>query len=326
VQFFGPGHYQGLPPGVDRYLTDLGSFPAFARRTLAGTAAAADKVTLSANEEASFLGWPLLLFVIVAMVAMWRHTLVRALAANGLIFAAFSLGRNITIRGHKTPIPGPLRVLRHIPPFELTTATRYAMAIIPIVGVLLALACAALLRWSGADWRRRVAAVGLVVAVLLPIAPTPLTVTERPVPAFILSGEWRRYVDRDHTLVSVPLPRNDRMEGMRWAALTNIGFAIPRGYFMGPKSATDARSVWDPAPRPTSTLLASVAWTGKIPPISEQNRLDARADLRYWRAAVVVVVPTEKYAADLVTAVRALLGPGTYDEAGGVWLWDVRSL
>jgi hypothetical protein len=199
------------------------------------------------------------------------------------------------------------------------------MAIVPIVGVLLALACAALVRWSGADWRRRVAAVGVVAAVLLPIAPRPLTVSERPVPAFILSGEWRRYVDRDHTLVSVPLPRNDRMEGMRWAALTNIGFAIPRGYFMGPRSATDAGSVWDPAPRPTSTMLAWVAWTGKIPSISEQNRLDARADLRYWRAAVVVVVPTETHAADLVTTVTALLGPGTYDEAGGVWLWDVRS-
>jgi len=326
VQFFGPGHYRGLPPGVDRYITDLASYPAFARRTLVGSAAAADKVTMSANEEASFLGWPLLLFMIVAAVLMWRRTLVKALIANGLIFAALSLGPAITIHGHKTHIPGPLGVLRHIPPFELATATRYAMAVVAIVGVLLALACAALLRWAGPDWRRRVAAGGLVLAVLLPIAPKPLTVTERPVPAFILGGEWRKYVDRDHTLVSVPVPRNDRMEGMRWAALTNIGFAIPRGYFMGPKSPTDASSVWDPPPRPTSTMLAWVAWTGKIPPLTDLNRRQAVEDLRYWRAAVVVVVPVEKHAPELITAVTALLGPGTYDAAGGVWLWDVRSL
>ncbi len=326
IQFFGPGHYRGLPPGVDRYTTDLASLPAFARRTLAGSAPAAEKLTLSANEEASFLGWPLLIFTIVAAVAMWRRPLVRALVAIGVAGTLISLGPAITIAGHKTHIPGPLRVLRHVPPFELATATRYALVIVPVVGVLLALASAALFRFAGTD-RLRWAVVGAVLlAVLLPNAPVPLRVFDRPVPAFVTSGEWRRYVDDRHSLVPVPVPRNDQLEGMRWAGLAKVGFAIPRGYFIGPTSDTNPRAIWDPPLRPTSTMLHEVERTGKVPAITPADRLAAQADLRYWRAAVVVVSGTDKRVDALVATVNALLGPGTWDQAGGVWLWDVRSM
>jgi hypothetical protein len=217
-------------------------------------------------------------------------------------------------------------VLRHVPPFELATATRYALVIVPVVGVLLALACASLFRFAGTD-RLRWAVVGAVIlAVLLPNAPVPLRVFDRPVPAFITSGEWRRYVDDVHSLVPVPVPRNDQLEGMRWAGLATVGFAIPRGYFIGPTSDTNPHATWDPALRPTSTMLHEVERTGKVPAITQEDRLAAQADLRYWRAAVVVVSGTDKRVDALVGTVNALLGPGSWDEAGGVWLWDVRSL
>jgi hypothetical protein len=73
-------------------------------------------------------------------------------------------------------------------------------------------------------------------------------------------------------------------------------------------------------------MLVPVAKTGKVPPIGEAERADARADLRYWRAAVVVVSRTEPHADALVQTLTELIGPGTWDEAGGVWLWDVRAL
>jgi hypothetical protein len=324
VQFFGPGHYRGLPPGLDRFATDLASFPVFARRTLLGSARLADHVTLSANEEASFLGPPLFLFMIGAAVAMWRRTLVQALLVIVVIFTVLSLGPSVTVYGHHTHIPGPLRLLRHIPPFDLATATRYALVVVPVVGVLLALACAALLRWSAGDPRRRVLALALVGVALVPLLPKPIQVRDRPVPAFVSSGEWKRYVTGDRTLVPVPLPQNIHMDGMRWAALSNADFAIPRGYFMGPTSMANDRNAWNPAPRPTATLLGTVALTGKVPTISDVDRAAAQVDLRYWRAAIVVVSLTEREAPALVATVTALLGPGTWDEAGGVWRWDVR--
>jgi hypothetical protein len=325
VQFFGPGHYHGLPPGVERYTVDLASYPAFAGRTLAGSDAVADRLTLSANEE-NFLGWPLLIFTIVAVVLMWRRRLVWALASTGLGFLLLSLGPKVTVDGHKTQIPGPQRVLRHIPPFELVTSTRYALVVTPVVGILLALACAALIDWMRTDRRRIALVVALVAAVLLPIAPKPLKVAEEPVPAFILNGEWRRYVDDGHTLVSVPVPHAQKMQGMRWAALAGIGFAVPRGYFMGPTNPQNGRAAWDPQPRPTSTLLFQISNSGHVPLITDIDRVTARSDLRYWRAAVVVVAGTEPHAAALVTTMNNLIGPGTWDDTGGVWLWDVRSL
>jgi hypothetical protein len=326
LQFLGPGHYRGLPPGVDWFTTDLASYPALARRSLAGSVAGASRVTQSATEENAFFGWPLLIFTIGTVVALWRRPVVRALTATGLVFVLLSLGKTIRFDGHSTGIPGPLRLLRHVPPFDLATATRYALPVIPVVGVLLTLACAELLRIAGSDRRRQALGLAVVVAVLLPIAPKPLQVTERPVPAFITSGAWRAYVDDRHTLVTVPVPRNDQLAGMRWAALADADFAIPRGYFIGPSSPTNSRASYDPPRRPTSTLLALVTSTGRVPAITEVDRAAAREDLRYWRAGVVVVAATQAHAPALVDAVTELIGPGNWDESGGVWLWDVRAL
>jgi hypothetical protein len=336
VQFLGPGRYHGLPFALDTYVTDLGSYPAIARGSLAGTAAEAQRVTTSATEENTFFGWPLLLLVAVILGWLWRRVLVRSIAVTGLVFAALSVGPTIMVYGQSTGVPGPLRVLGGIPPFDLATPTRYALGLIPVVGVLLALGCAEVPRlarralseqgpagrgrWVYGAWL-----VALAVA-LIPIAPTTLPAVDRPVPRFITDGGWRGYTSGGRTVVSVPVARFDEMDGMRWAAVTNIGFAIPRGYFMGPRSHTSNQASWDPPLRPTSTLFYQVAHTGKVPAITTSDRAAARADLRYWHAGVVLVTPTQKYAPALVDAVTALIGPGEWDAAGGVWRWDVRAL
>ncbi|GIG60260.1 glycosyl transferase [Longispora fulva] len=326
VQFFGPAHYRGLPQGLDKFTTDLASFTGFARRSLAGNAADADKLTLSANEENAFFGWPLVLFVLCALGLLWRRPMVRSLLVVGLFFAGLSLGKTVVFNGHSTGIPGPIRLLEHVPPFDLATATRYTLMVVPVVGILLTLGMDALARWAGAErWKWAVASLA-VLAALVPIAPTPLVVRDRPIPAFVTSGAWKAYVDDEHTLVSVPVPRMDRMTGMRWSGVTNLGFKVPRGYFIGPSSATDPTATWIPELRPTSTMLAEVAASGRVPVVTDGDRAAAVADLRYWQGAVVVLAATEYNAQPLLRTVTDLLGPPTWDAAGGVWLWDVRGL
>jgi hypothetical protein len=326
VQFFGPGHYRGLPPGVDRFTTDLASYTTFARQSIAGNAADAERVTLSSTEENAFYGWPLVIFILLTIGLLWRRVVVRALFITALGFVLVSLGPHVTVDGHKTHIPAPLRVLGKFPPFDLATATRYALVTVPIVGIILTYAVAGLLRWSGRDGRRLGVAGVVVAAVLLPVAPKPIPAVNHSVPAFITSGAWKQYVDDDHTLVSVPVPRNDQLAGMRWAAVAKSGFKIPRGYFMGPSSDTDTQASWIPPLRPTSELLANVTVTGDVPPITDVDRDHAREDLRYWKAAVVVLDVHQNRHAALLDAVEQLLGPAEYDAAGGVWLWDVRGL
>ncbi|WP_412539719.1 hypothetical protein R8Z50_28335 [Longispora sp. K20-0274] len=326
VQFFGTGHYRGLPTGLDRFTTDVASFTGYARRSLAGSDAGANKLTLSGNEENAFFGWPLVLFVLCALGLLWRRPMVRSLLVVGLFFAGLSLGKTIVFNGQSTGIPGPIRLLQHVPPFDLATATRYTLMVIPVVGILLTLGMDGLARWAGTQrWRWAVASAA-VLAALVPIAPTPLVVLDKPIPAFITSGAWKAYVDDEHTLVSVPTPGMDRMNGMRWSAVTNVGFRVPRGYFIGPSGPDDPTGTWFPAPRPTSTLFSKVAANIRVPAVTDGDRAAAVADLKYWRAAVVVLSSSEYNAPALLRLATDLLGEPTWDQAGGVWLWDVRNL
>jgi hypothetical protein len=202
--------------------------------------------------------------------------------------------------------------------------------VIPVFGVLLALWVEHALAFTGtAEQVRhtRVLAFMVIVAVLLPVAPTRLAIVARnPTPAFITKGDWKTYVTPGHTLVAVPIPAHDgALDGMQWAADARIEFALPAGYFLGPDPRKpDRPGMFGPPPRPTTTILANVAKSGRLPVITPVDRAQAVADLRYWRAAVVVLAPRE-HADPLRAATADLLGfaPTWID---GAWIWDVRGL
>jgi dolichyl-phosphate beta-glucosyltransferase len=115
------------------------------------------------------------------------------------------------------------------------------------------------------------------------------------------------------------------MDGMQWASTQGIGFAVPAGYFLGPDPRKpDRPGMFGPPPRHTADVLAKVAKTGQVPTITESDRRRAVEDLRYWRAAIVVLAP-RKNAAPLSAATTDLLGfPPTWID--GAWVWDVRPL
>jgi hypothetical protein len=86
----------------------------------------------------------------------------------------------------------------------------------------------------------------------------------------------------------------------------------------------DKKGGYGPIDRPTAGLLMDVKHTGHIPHIDATTRAQARKDLRYWNADIVVLPPTRN-ADSLQTTLDQLLGvPGQYVD--GVWLWDVRGL
>ncbi|HET9517989.1 MAG TPA: hypothetical protein VFO77_09715, partial [Actinoplanes sp.] len=102
-------------------------------------------------------------------------------------------------------------------------------------------------------------------------------------------------------------------------------FAIPRGYFMGPVDPPDDRTgSWMAPRRPTSSLLQAVAQTGRRPVVIGADRQAAVADLRYWRAGVLVLGRHE-HADALGATVSDLLGRQP-QQIGGARIWDVRDL
>lgn len=333
VQFFGPQAYSGLSRSIRAYGADLASYVTFPGQSLAGDSSTAARLAQNASEQNAYLGWPLV--VLVAALVWWlrRSAVVLGLATAGLIFAVMSLGPRIHWRGRDTGIPSVWAVLEDVPVLDSAVPTRWALAIVPVIGVLLALGCAR----SAELARRHPAATGpvrfatatLLVMALLPITPLPVPVERLPpTPAFVTAGTWRQYVTGGRSVVALPLPASTYPEPLRWAAETGLDLPLARGYFLGPDTRPgrpEGRvALFSAPPTPTSRFFDAIARTGTVPRVDQRRRTDALSDLRSWRAGVVVLAPQQRAGA-LRAGMTALTGIEP-TLTGGVWIWDVRPL
>jgi hypothetical protein len=71
-------------------------------------------------------------------------------------------------------------------------------------------------------------------------------------------------------------------------------------------------------------LLRDVATTGVAPPLGNTDRRRVQDDLRFWRAAIVVLLVEHPQAAGLRRTLEDVLGPAR--RVDDVWLWDVRAM
>jgi hypothetical protein len=324
-QFAGPQSYSGQPFEPGKFVTDLLSLGAYARQSLAGNAAIARSLSVSPTEDNTFFGVPLLVMLVISVALLWRNLAARAAAIAGLVLLVMSMGPELRVGGYDTGIPLPFALIAHVPVIDLVSVTRFAMVPATIIGVLLALAAD---RAPLLSRRRRIAFwIGLAVAIV-PVLPKPLpVVAAEPLPPFIAQQMWRDYVGDDRTLVTVPLPEvTTGRTGMRWFALSGLDYTVPRGYFMGPANPPlNLTGSWHAAPRPTADLLRLAGAYGRSPVVTDADRRAAVADLTYWRAAVVVLVPGTPHADVLESMLTDLLGKSP-QQAGGVRLWDVRDV
>jgi hypothetical protein len=326
VQFTGPGAYHGLRSDVQSFGADLGSFPAFSRESLAGSASTARGLAPNSSEENAFLGWPLLL--LLGGIVWWlrRNAAALGLASVAVLLGLSALGPRIRWHGH--PIArGPWSVLQHLPLLNSVVPTRMALALVPPVGLLLALAWD---RWRAAppSGRWRYAFPVLLAAALLPIAPTPLPDRPRPpTPAPMVDGRLAALVPQGRAVLFVPPPFSRDPQPLVWAAEAHLTWAITHGYFLGPvrdPARPDLRyAIFTAPPRPTSELLYRVAASGEVPEITPALRRAALEDLRYWRVSALVLVPrANEDALRRVTTELVGVEPRQVD---GVWIWDVRA-
>jgi hypothetical protein len=323
-QFFAAGNYHGQPFEPDMYVTDLASLFGFARQSLAGNAALTRTMSVSATEDNTFFGPIGFVMIVVAVVMLWRHAAARAAGIAGLVLLLMSFGPVLKVFGHDTGVPLPFGLISHVPIIDLVSVTRFAMVPATVVGVLFALAADKIGGYPAR--KRRLFWIGMTLA-LVPLIPKPLPVVEgQPLPPFLTEGTYREYVAGDRTLVTVPLPEvTTGRTGMRWATLMNLDYPTPRGYFMGPVDPPrDDTGSWNAPRRFTSDLLWRVREYGQVPRLSDDDRERITADLVYWRAGVVVLVPGGRNPeAQRAVLVDALGEPRL---VGGVEIWDVRSL
>lgn len=322
-QFFGSQSYRFLDHG--EMGNDAKALVQFPSESLGGVFAPGQNVAINATEQNAYFGWPLL--VLVAIVALWfrRNRIARAATATIVVFGIVSLGAELSIGKSDTGIAMPWRWLGHVPLLESVLETRFAMACIPAIGVLLALATQRALR-SGVRSISTFWFVGLVVA-LLPLTPTPLPVVDRaPTPHFFADGDWRAF-SSGGSVVTVPLPAPESARPLQWQVETGFQYPVVGGYFVGPAGSSQLnekqKGKYGPIDRPTALLLGKVAKTGVVPTIDDATRAAARDDLRYW-GADMMVLPGGRNEPALAAAVEQLLGrPGR--QVDDVKVWDVRN-
>jgi hypothetical protein len=318
VQFFGPqSTKQGAFP-ASYFVADLASFTAISPLSFAGDPSAAALAT-GPSEYNTFFGLPLLLVGAGIALAMWRRPVIIASAAAIVVLFALSLGPHLTVNGRSTGIWGPYSLIHGLPIIDGALPSRYALAALPLLAVMLATAVdEALAGWG----RMRLLVPIAVAAAVVPILPAALPTMHRaPVPLYFTEGYWRGCASRGGVIVPVPPPTPEQPDAMRWAAAANAEFGLPEGFFIGPYGAAGAPSIGI-YPRPTSQLLAEVARTGLTPAITDLNRADLQRDTAYWRASCFVLADRPNADA-LRSTMEQLLGPG--ERVVDVWVWRVDS-
>ena len=339
-QFFGPMAYRGLPTFVLDYGADLSSFRAFSTESLIGPSAGIWKLGPNVTEQNTYYGWPLLIVLVLVAIRLWRAIAARALVFAAVVIGMFSLGRVITIGGHRTSLRGPWGFVSHLPLFDSVVPTRLAIFITPLLAVLLAMSIdmdrrtwlsrhapgepEASRRWAG-RWSRISPLVwaGVVIVVLIPIAPTPIGVSANvPTPRFFTSGVWRQYFPVGANLLPVPPAWNQSVDVMQWQVAVDDAFVTSTGYYLAPPpSGKDRRANFGPEYLPTTDLLMRVASTGILD--EQVSAAQALADLRTWRVDGLILPETATNADALRDVLDRLVGPGRHVQ--DVWFWDVRA-
>jgi hypothetical protein len=321
VQFFGPQHYRGPFAWAQFYGADLGIYTAYGTNPVAGRLGAGSPLNDDPGETNAFIGLPLVLLAMVIAALLWRVLVVRVAAVIAAVFLLLSLGNTIIVNGYDTGVAGPWRLLSYLPLLDSVITIRLALVVVPAIGVIIAAGLDRLL----ADVRGvpRALVWGVTAALLLPLVPTPLRVTQpEGLPAFITAGTWREYLDGG-TLVPVP-PDPYSEPTLRALVTTNLETRFVDGYFLGPTSPENPLARYGPPDRPTGLLLTEVAVTGVAPDVDPDLQATALEDIRFWEADALILAPQEHFEV-LRRTVSALI-----DREGeprdGVWVWDVRDL
>jgi hypothetical protein len=314
IQLHGPLTQHASPLLEDYTKVDLSEFVTPSQMMLFHThhsAAAALAIGPNREEYLGYLGWPLLFFLVVATVLLWRNLPARLAAVMAAATITFSLGEHLKFHTHQTRIPMPWNLAMHLPLSSDVAVARFALFTPLAAGVLLAIALTRL-------QKHRVAAVLIAVAIVTPLVPRPFQtqrVTTTPA-TFVAAAKG---LQRGSTVLVLPFPDANFTDPMRWQASTGFRYAMPGGYFIGP--AWDGRGyIGGDVARASTTLLRAIADGSHPAQLTSSERQTLETDLVYWHVSAVVLGPGNGDAS-LAQALTGVLGPPqTSSNSTEIWL------
>jgi hypothetical protein len=357
VQFFGPLPQHGSPFTTDFFKNDISGLVVPSLLMLihsTGTAATAANYQGRLPEYLAYLGWPLLIVLVMATVRFWRRPVIRALAVTWLVTEVLSLGGTLLVSGHEHGgVKLPWYWLQGLPLLESVLPDRFSLIADGAAGALLAFAAdaavplfavLALRRFPRLAVGRRPAAIvlGGAALVVLPLLPGPLPVTRvTPLPPGWTTVFADLRLPASANVLVVPVPMSTFTEPLRWQADSGEPGSLIGGYFMGPAWNGHAfidgdgtplagrylEQLWKASAAALPSALTSEAPVNSSPssgpfvPVKPVSEARVRAQLASWKAAAVVAVTTPDSA--LAQYLTVLLGHPTL-AAGDVIAWRLR--
>jgi hypothetical protein len=354
VQFFGPLQQYGSPFTTDFFKSDLAGFVVPSSLMVfhtAGSAAEAANYQGHLPEYLGYLGWPLLVVLVLAAVRFWRRLAVRATAVTAVVLGVFSLGGTLLASGHEHAwLKLPWYWLQGLPVLSAVLPDRFSILADGAAAAMLAFSFdAARAAWAGFAARRvprlasgrRPAAVVMSVGLLavLPILPKPLpAAAATPVPPGWSAVFASLRLPASAPVLVVPIPVSTFTEPLRWQADTGEPGSLVGGYFMGP--ARDGRAYIDGNGNPSAGRYLNFLWAesgaglpawmgagippsayarpGVLAPAKAVSLERMRAQILAWRVAAIVAIA--KPDSVLAYYLTVLFGPPQVT-AGDVLAW-----
>ncbi|HEX9353955.1 MAG TPA: hypothetical protein VF933_09085 [Streptosporangiaceae bacterium] len=344
VQFHGPLAEHGSPWSLGHFRNRPGDFvngPSGFLLHSQATVQYLDQHAVRMVEYFAYLGWPMLVVLLVAAVRFWRDLRVRALAVTFAALEAFSLGSRTVVAGglHYPAALLPWHYLQALPLLNQSLPNRFSLLADGAAAVVLAFSLD--LAWGRAResavgresapagdtqdagpaagalqapaWRKTAALVLLALAIV-PIIPLPMPAAAiTPTPA-----GWEQAFSRLHlasgarVLVVPVLPATV----MRWQADSAVPFSVISGYCIAPNPVTGRAEICHSGRNRTASYLNDL-WLGEQG-AAAPSTARLRSTLAYWRPAAVVAVTSR--GSRLGRYLSNILGPPTVQD-GSVLAW-----
>jgi len=305
VQFLGPQTVHGALQGIDTYVATPAGFAIPSSYELIGGHALV-------FDSSVYIGVPLLLLAVVAVVWLWRRTAVILAAVAVVAAMVCALGGHLVVHGVAGHLPLPWDAVNQIPVLDNILPVR--LMVFGYLGLAVLVAMFLDATWGRAP-RWRIAGLLATAAALVPLIPTlPFQAGEYAVPAFFTDGSAQLLPRTGSVLVS---PYESQLPEA-WQALSGMAFRTQVGvvYAPGPGGHMEG-----PTLDALGTELNRLDRLGAAAPavITASQRQTYLSDLRAHDVRAVVVGPSsgQEQAATFFTELLGTSGVRT----GGVVAW-----
>jgi hypothetical protein len=262
-----------------------------------GTGVIASNYPQPLEEYLAYLGIPLIILLLVAIIYFWRNLPIRVAGITCLLLEWLAMGSK-PILPHIVTLPGfllPWTLLEHLPVIGGMVPDRLCM--LADAGAAAVLAFSLDLARSGkvapfARWRHGAAiATGIAVIALLPLVPSPYgAVPVTPVPAGWQATFTALHLAPTDRVLLAPFPYSGTSAVLRWQADTKEPGTMIGGDFIAPNQPGRNGRAGRSAMTPTAYYI-DYLYNFQYP-AARPSPAQIRADLATWKPAAVVAQTT----------------------------------